>query len=1063
MLALGATCWGTVAAESHAPQSHGEATANSDPVRLPLIEGRQIRFERLRRSQGLSHERVTHIVQDDRGFMWFGTPLGLNRYDGYRFRTFKNDPDVPNSLCGVVISSLFSDRSGRLWVGCDYAIDRYDPVTETFIHYPLGAPVSSGTPGAVRHISQDRAGLLWLSTGNGLYRLDPATGAITHFTHDGADPSSLASNDVRSSGEDRGGEFWVATRGGLDLFDRDHGRVTGHVPLSEARDFSFYEDRAGIFWLLYASGNGLAVLDRKTLQLTHYSFGRGNSPTHPLTGVSSMLEDREGTLWIGTFSDGLLEYDRLHHQFIRYRNDPSNGQSLSEDRITTLFEDRESNIWVGFGATEPAFFNTRPPPFVTLPPDPRNSANLGERLVNAIHEDREGILWMGTTGALVRLDRRDGRYAHMDVPGNGIASDVLSIAEDSSGALWIGTSGQGLYRRPRGSERLQAFRHDDAAATSLSNDTVVALLIDHTGTLWVSTYDGLNRFEPATQGFTVFHLSPGESDTYQNIMEDQHGTLWLASYGNGVLRFDPASGRFARFGRRPHGETLGDTRVNSLLIDHDGVLWAGTQNGIDRFDVTRGWSAHYSAGIAVSCVLEDSTGTLWFGTSAGLSRLDAQRQSFRNYSETDGLPGPNFTGWRACFRNARDEMFFGGFSGAVTFRPENLVDVSYTPPVALTGFRLFGESVALGRDSPLTRAIDYTDDLTLSHDEHSPSFEFSALSFRSPATNRYRYKLEGVDKNWQEVGSDRRYASYTTLPAGTYRFRVQAATNRGPWSEPGVTVRLRIQPAWWATWWFRTLFAAIALLTILSAYLLRVRALHRRFEALLKARESERVRIARDLHDTLLQGCQALLIRLQAARNLLPQRPADAARALDTAMNVGDRAMAESRAAVQELRAPAPVANDLAHSFTALGNELLLHRQAGVPKYSVLVEGRSQVIAPLVRDEIYQIGREAIRNSVAHAQAQRIEAELVFSESEFRLRVRDDGVGINGEILKHARPGHWGLKGMKERAESFGGRLKVWSQSGAGTEIELIVPARICYGRDKLRAQPARKYSEEPR
>ena len=1050
MLALAATCWAeTISDRPGMPQQ--VTGGNSEIIRVPTVEGVGIRFERLKRSQGLSHQRVTQIVQDDRGFMWFGTQFGLNRYDGYHFRTFKNEPDDSHSLCGVVISSLFMDSSGRLWVGCDYAVDRYDPVTETFIHYRLGPAVSAGVPGGVRHMSQGPAGMLWLSTGNGLYGLNPTNGELTHFRHDPANPSSLASDDVKSSGTDRSGNFWIATSKGLDLLDRNHGRVTQHIPLSEERDFSFYEDHEGIFWILYASGNGLAILDRKTGQLTPYSFGRENSPTHPLTGVSSMLEDQDGNLWIGTFSDGLLRYDRDHHRFLRYRNDPTNSESLSENRITTMFEDREGNIWLGFGATEPAFFATRPPPFEILPPDPNNPANLGERLVNAIYEDREGMLWIGTTGALMRLDRRDGRYTHVDIPGNGIASDVLSIVEDTSGALWLGTSGQGLYRRSTGKDRLKGFRHADGDAKSLSNDTVVALLVDHNGTLWASTLNGLNRFEPTTQSFTVFHFIQGQADTYQYFMEDPNGTLWLGSYGNGVLRFDPASGRFSELRSRPHGETLGDARINSLVIDHSGALWAGTQNGIDRFDMTTGWIAHYSekeglAGIDVSCVLEDSTGTLWFGTSAGLSRLDTRRQTFGNYSEADGLPGPDFTGWRACFRNSRGEMFIGGFSGAFAFRPKNVVDGSYTPSVALTGFQLFGESVVPGRGSPLRRAIDYTDELTLAHDQNSFSFEFSALSFRSPSTNRFRYKLEGLDEDWHNVGSDRRYASYTTLPVGKYRFRVQGATSRGPWSEPGLAVRITIQPAWWATWWSKTLFAVAALLSILLIYYMRIRQLQRNFLTLLKARESERARIARDLHDSLLQGFQGLLFRLQAVRNLLPLRPADAAHELETAMDIGDKAMLESRSAVRDLRVSAHGRLDFVDSLTELGNEL---SRSEIPRYSVLVEGSPQVIASFVRDEIYQIAREAVRNSLAHAQAQQIEVELVYSDSEFRLRVRDDGVGINSEIVEHRRSGHFGLQGMRERAESFGGSLRVWSESGAGTEIELVVPARICYGPQK--------------
>ena len=694
------------------PQTaQGVTVAKMDPrtVRLPVAEGNDLRFIRLRRSQGLSQQRVTSIVQDNRGFLWFGTLFGLNRYDGYHFRIFKNDPAEPGSLCDVVISSLFIDRAGSLWIGCDYVLDRYDPLTETFVHYRLAK--STGIGGSVRHISQDRAGILWLSTGNGLYGLDPTTGKIAHFGHDDADPSSLSSDDIRSSGEDRAGTFWVATRKGLDALDRDRGQVTQRVPLSETRDFSFYEDRKGVFWILYASGNGLAILDRKTQQLTRYSFGREDLPTHPLTGVSSMLEDRNGTLWIGTFSDGLLRFDREQRTFTRYRNNPSNSESLSENRITTLFEDREGDMWVGFGTTEPGFFSTRPPPFEVLPFDVSNPDNLGEAMVNGIYEDREGILWMGTTGALVRFDRNARRYSHITVPGNGIAADVLSIVEDPTGALWIGTSGQGLYRRRRGSDHLTAFRHSDTDPASLSNDTVIGLLVDHAGTLWAATEDGLNRFNAVTQTFTVYrHAKNGKAAYYKTLVEDQNGILWIGGFFDGLLRFDPQSGQFTALQYAQEQSVLTHPRINTLLVDHAGTLWIGTQNGLAQFDPRTGRAAHYSdkdglGSDAVGCVLDDTTGSLWLGTSAGLSHFDPGLRVFRNYTQADGLPGPDLSGWRACFRSISGEMFVGGFSGAVAVRPDKIADDAYIPSVVLTSFQLFGKTVG-SRSRVTPRACD---------------------------------------------------------------------------------------------------------------------------------------------------------------------------------------------------------------------------------------------------------------------------------------------------------------------------------------------------------------------
>ena len=1039
-----------------APLAAAPALAQIDPdiVRLEVTDADDLRFVRLSRSQGLSQQRVTHIVQDDRGFLWFGTQYGLNRYDGYRFRLFKNDPTDPDSLCDVHITALFKDHAGRLWVGCAYSIDRYDPVTEKFVHYRLERSAAAHTSGAVQHISQDREGRLWLSTANGLYCLDPETGSVQRFAHESANPYSLSSSEIKSSGVDRSGAFWVSSVAGLDRFDRRNGRVTLHVPLHETRDLKFYEDREGTFWILYQSDNGLAILDRSTHRLVRYSFGTKALPGSPLTGVSSMLEDQDGTLWVGTVADGLLKFDRARRRFTRYHNDPTNIESPSENSITTLFEDRERNIWTGFGATEPGFFVPRGQAFTKLPVDDRNPNNLGETLVNVIYEDRHGILWMGTTGALNRLDRKSGRLTHLDIPGNGIASDVLSIVEDPSGAaMWIGTGGQGLYRLDTTNNRLQVFRHDDADPTSLSDNRVIRLVYDSRGQLWIGTYDGLNRFDPTTGAFIIYRH--GKRDTrhvYRSIVEDTHGILWVDADGDGVQRFDPSSGRFTqvRLQRASESPQL-YKRVQSLHVDHEGAVWAGTGNGLFRYDAETGASTYYTErdGLpsnTVSCLFEDGFGELWMGTSAGLSRLDRSRRTFKNYSPADGLPGQDFTGFSACYRGASGEMFFGGFAGAVAFHPENVREVDFVPPMAFTGFQLAGVPVVLGPDSPLSRVIDYTNSVSLSHEQHSFSIEFTTLSFRSPATNRYRYRLEGLEDRWHEVASDRRFASYTTLPAGQYRFRAQGATSRGPWGEPGLAIAIAIQPAWWETWWFKGLLVLVVLAVIVGAYLLRVQQLARQFSIRLDERVNERTRIARDLHDSLLQGFQGLMFRFQAVRALLPDRASEAAVLLDTALDRGDHAIAEGRAAVHDLRSNLPVASDLADSLAALKEELTTDGQP--LSFRVVVEGKARPVALLVRDDVYHIAREALRNAARHSRARHIEAELHYGDGAFTLRVRDDGVGIDAKVVREGqRAGHWGLQGMRERAASFGAHLDVWSERGAGTEVELSVPARIAYDR----------------
>jgi streptogramin lyase len=332
-------------------------------VRIPAIDGDDIRFSRLSTAQGLSQTQANQIVQDDQGFIWFGTQYGLDRYDGYEFKVFTHDPAHANSLSCVYIHSLFKDRSGSLWVGCDQFLDRFDSLHETFTHYRIDA---GEVANYVSQISQDRTGMLWLATGSGLFRLNPDTAQIIHYVHDPANPSSLGSNQVRYTLEDRTGRFWVADGENLDEFDRESGRVLSRVRLSAGiRLISFYEDHLGVFWITYitsSTGSGLVVLDRSTNSLIPYSIYDRKSGKELPGGFMAATEDNSQTLWLASFGAGLLKLDRERGVFIRYRNYPENPESITEDRVMSLCGDREGNVWAGLYSSEPNFFRTERPP-----------------------------------------------------------------------------------------------------------------------------------------------------------------------------------------------------------------------------------------------------------------------------------------------------------------------------------------------------------------------------------------------------------------------------------------------------------------------------------------------------------------------------------------------------------------------------------------------------------------------------------------------------------------------------------------------------------------------------
>jgi signal transduction histidine kinase/ligand-binding sensor domain-containing protein len=922
-------------------------------------------------------------------------------------------------------------------------LDRYEPATESFVHYPIYTEAGDRLSTPIERISEDHEGVLWLATSKGLYRFDPATAHTMRYSHNPQDPGSISANRVNIAAEDREGRFWVASGGGLDELDRKTGKVVRRAPL-RAEVSLFHEDASGLFWL--TGGDPSCVLaswDPRSGRVQCHSINYESRGVPSRTVVSEILETRSGTMWFSS-TGGLLKFDRTRNQMVRYHNNPVDVESLASDNLIFLYQDNEGNIWTCFQMAPPDFFSERPMPFENYT---YQRGSLANPLVTAIYEDHYGILWIGSMGGLNRIDRRTGQ--NIVPPGSGVANEILSILEDPKGILFCGTFHKGLQRIDRETGKVSQYA---STAPANGTDPIMQIIYDHKGNLWAAMYGGVGRFDPATGKFVEYTPENQNTIQYQKINEGPEGYLWLGAQ-TGLHRFDPRTGQFVIYEHHPDDPTsLSDNRVNSVTFDHLGNLWVGTQDGLGRFDrQTRTFKNYYEkdglAGDVVSCIREDKNGVLWMGTNNGLSSFNPQSQAFQNFSAADGLPGQDLTGWGACNQSPSGEMFFGGFSGATGFYPGKIRNSSFVPRTVLTDFRLFGNPVPIGTGSPLKQSVTSTESITLSHQQNIFSIEFSALSFFNSETNRYRYKLDGLDSDWHQVGSDQRVASYTTLPASTYMFEVQGATARGPWSEPA-RLQIEMLPAWYQTFWFRAICVGLFLILVWAIYMLRLKEVEREFQAALDARVDERTRIARELHDTLLQSFNGLLLRFQAVSNILPGRPDEAKRRIDGAIEQAAQAITEGRDAVHELRSGG-LSTDLGQALNSFGKELLAGSapEAG-PDIRVQVEGTPHALNPIVRDEAYRISAEALRNAIRHADARRIEAEIRYDEHYLRIRIRDDGKGIDSAILSHDHAvGHWGLRGMRERAKLVGGSLEVWSQLDAGTEIEFSIPAASAYAK----------------
>jgi signal transduction histidine kinase/ligand-binding sensor domain-containing protein len=1058
--------------------SHTTASESGDPARAidaraGQAGARDLTFAHLTTADGLSQDTVIDILQDRRGFMWFGTGDGLNRYDGNAFVVFKHDPDDPGSLSHNFIRDVLEDEKGHLWVAAYPGVNRFDPTTERVIRYVHDPENRNGLAGdSVESIARDSRGQLWFGTSeSGLDRFDPATETFTHY-HDDVDGQFVGRITHVIEGSRRG--IWFVGARGLFHLDPRTGRITRPPGTSDdlAADYLCEDDVGNLWMLAYSPIVGLIKYDRRAERLTQYPLGAGAA------GVASgkLLADGVDGFWVAS-SLGLHYFDRRTERLTRlFQRDESNPRSLSDDTVISIYRDRTGLLWVGTGRGGINILDFHQEQFGRARHRAGDLDSLSPGRPTAIHEGPDGVLSIGFfPRALDRWDRSTGRMTHYvpdrkDASALGKGDDLNSIYEDTHGRLWLGGWGGGLDCFDKRSGRFKHYRHDPGDPHSLMSDNVLDIYEDRRGRLWVGQFGGVSTFDAATQRFTNYRPDPSGvaslAYSVSAMQEDRGGTLWLGTLGGVLSRFDEKTRTFVSHPPDLHDSLkLQGGSIGAIHEDGAGSLWVATGTGLYRYNRQGETFTRYteSQGLPtndIMGILGDRAGRLWISTRRGIARLDPRTGTFRNYDASDGLQGDEFS--RGCYAQGRSgEMFFCGANGINAFPPEAVRDDPHVPPVVITSLKIANKPLAIAANSVLERAAPYVDSLTLSYRDNVFSFEFAALSYAHPQRNRYRYRLEDFEPDWNEVGSRQRLATYTNLDPGRYVFRVQGSNADGIWNEEGVALPILITPPWWRTNWFRAFGLGLLLALLWTAYHLRMRQVQHAFDMTLEARVAERTRIARELHDTLLQSFHGLLLRFQTASHLLPDRPKEAKDALESAIQHAATAVTEGRDAVQGLRASTVDHNDLALAVRTLGDELRTHASIDrPPTFRVTVEGPPRDPHPIARDEIYKIAAEALRNAFRHAQAGQVEVEIRYDDKQFRLRVRDDGKGIDPLVLAgQGVEGHYGLRGMPERAALIGGKLAVWSEAGAGTEVELRLPAAAVYATSRRRSWLSRLFA----
>lgn len=807
-----------------------------------------LKFKHLTVDEGLSKNTVTCILEDSKGFMWFGTWDGLNRYDGYNFTVYRNNSKDSTSIIGSSVEAMVEDKNGNIWVASSVGgLSKYNRETGKFKQFHANETNASEglSSSTLSSIFLDRQGIIWVgTTGGGLNRLDPETETFTHYLHDPNYPQSLSDNEVTWVYEDSQERLWVGTDSqGLNLFDRANESFAhfNHDPedsnsLSHHYVHNILEDSQGNIWV--GTDLGLNRLRTDLSGFEHYISDRSLPETLSHNKIMSLAEDADGNLWIGTENGGLnvmpARKERTgQKKFHHFQPEENNKRSLNSGSIYSIYPDKQGNMWLGTFNGGVNWVDRSDKNFKSYKNHSNLSGSLRANFVNSLVQDKQGYVWIATDGGgLNRFDPKTETFINYKKERNNpnsLAGDYMTaLVLDKKDNIWAGSWEAGITHINTDRTIFTRYQHNSYNPNSLSTNKVHFLSLDKEDNLWVATNGGGMNFLDRESGQFQRHLhKPNDpnsinSDYLRVTMVDVKGRVWVGSTGTGITVYDPSEESYVHYANDVKDpNSLSSDDVNTLFEDKEGSIWVGTNSGLNRYDPDLDHFEVYGRenGMASSAIMSiemDDHGNLWMGTTLGIVKFNPETGLVRNYSQEDGLQGNEFN--RASLKSRNGRFYFGGRDGFTVFHPDSIWDNPLIPPVYLTDFQILNKSVAVGgHNSPLQKVLTETTEIALSHDQSVFSFEFAALNYTIPEKNQYAYKMEGFDEAWNYVGA-KRSATYTNLNPGEYLFKVKASNNDGVWNEIPTSIIIRIIPPWWKTWWFRLSAGAIMIGLVFGYY-----------------------------------------------------------------------------------------------------------------------------------------------------------------------------------------------------------------------------------------------------
>lgn len=791
--------------------------------------------------------------------MWIGTLSGLNRFDGYNFKTYRNSVRDTTTLPHNDIRKLAEDPNGRIWVFTNFSTCIYDPDKDIFYRNINPFLHEFSIPqGIITGIVKDSAGNFWfIHDAKGLFVYDPIAKTSRHLISHEEKKSTIS-----SFVQDVAGNYWILYRNGVlekmngngyniiyrnDMFRRLYPNET---PVYEA-----IADSDNDLWVFLPDYNrGVYYLNTTKDSLAHITTRNTGGVALNNNIVHGLAADDDGLIWVATDHGGVNIIDKKTSTVKYVVNDPEDEKSLSQNSLNAIYKDKEGIIWLGTYKKGLSYYHADMNKFKLYYHQRWNSNSLPHDDINSFVEDDNGNLWIGTNGGgLIFMDRKKNtyrQYLHDPKDPNSLSNNVIvSLFIDHAKNLWIGTYYGGLNRFD--GKKFTHFRYDAGNPNSLSDDNVWEILEDSQHNMWIGTLKGgLTVYNPSAGKFTRYRNPNGVSSDYvPALMEDKEGNVWIGT-GYGISIYDASTDEFIKILGDGKEGNLSNNNVLAFHNDNRGYIWIGTQEGLNLYDRnTKTFRVFREEdGLphnTILSILEDNSGNLWFSTPNGVSNLiirdDPGKASFvpvfKNYDELDGLQGKQFNE-SAALKTKNGELIFGGPNGFNLFRPEEILMNKKEPPVALIDFQIYNNSVPIGKEVCgkiiLPNSITSTEEVTLRPGDNVFSIEFAALSFLHPEKNRYKYRLEGFNKEWLHTDGNSRKVTYTNLDPGNYTFRVIASNNDGFWNEEGAQLKIVVLPPFWKTTWAFVLYAAL----ILGALLLS--------RHLILERERMRYRIEQD-------------------------------------------------------------------------------------------------------------------------------------------------------------------------------------------------------------------------